>query len=531
MDRRGFLKASGTLAALTGVAGRQVGADVPDHLWEGHDFGPGPRVTARLNQGPFGIEQDDGWFTIASTTPSRRALRNRGLGLIGYTWEEGGPSLAARSGLETLEQHVEKMASLPFVDILYIRCDWRDVQSRPGRLDLHPIWKLTYDAAKAHDLRVGFRVQLSSPDIQPQKLSLPDFLRDKVPVVNIGRKSAERRTDFDLYEPRYDHPGFQKAFQDLNELLAAEFDGHSCTEFMDLMMYGFWGEGHTNDYPNPLPDYLTAERTMLGMAQLQLDTWKKTPLAVNTQPDISRTGNREVHDLVVRAGGWLRSDSLLMDEPIQIEMLAHRPPWLAVVLEEGRGRHYLPEEDTPEQGDYPTSIGGPLDRPFREATALHALDVGANYWSLWTEADNLKRFHEKYPESLDQLQQRLGYRVRPSWVWQRKRYGTSELVLGIVNDGVAGVPGVLGVFVESPDGRLRIGGSLDAGCPHAGKVRQASLVLPDGMDGQLVVLRAEIEIQGARHPVRWACAQPTNPDGSLTVRLKKHGDANWRKGI
>jgi hypothetical protein len=73
------------------------------------------------------------------------------MGLIGYTWEENGPSLAARRGAETLEQHVDKMASLAFVDVLYIRCDWRDVQSQPGRLDLHPIWKLTCDAAKAHN--------------------------------------------------------------------------------------------------------------------------------------------------------------------------------------------------------------------------------------------------------------------------------------------------------------------------------------------------------------------------------------------
>src|SRR2546422_9966032 len=28
--------------------------------------------------------------------------------------------------------------------------------------------------------------------------------------------------------------------------------------------------------------------------------------------------------------------------------------------------------------------------------------------------------------------------VRPSWVWQRKRYGTDELVVAFANDGVAG---------------------------------------------------------------------------------------------
>jgi hypothetical protein len=31
-------------------------------------------------------------------------------------------------------------------------------------------------------------------------------------------------------------------------------------------------------------------------------------------------------------------------------------------------------------------------------------------------------------------------------------------------------------------------------------------------------LRAEIEVKGMRHPVRWACHQKLNDDGSLTLR-------------
>ena len=136
--------------------------------------------------GAFGIDQDQGWFTIFATQPSRDHIRNFGGGLVGYTWEENGPALRVQCGRETLEQSVEKMASLPFVDVLYIRCDWRDVQSGPGKLSLSPVWDITFDAAKRHNLGVGFRIQLSSPNIQPQKLSMPDFLQDKVPIVNIG---------------------------------------------------------------------------------------------------------------------------------------------------------------------------------------------------------------------------------------------------------------------------------------------------------------------------------------------------------
>jgi hypothetical protein len=554
MRRRDFVKTGMALAAAGSFAPRRMLADVPDHPWEGHQFGS-PQVVNRLDQGPFGIGQDDGWFTIFASQPSRNHIRNFGAGLVGYTWEENGPALGVMCGRETLEQSVEKMASLPFVDVLYIRCDWRDVQTSPGKLNLSPVWEATFDAAKRHNLGVGFRIQLSSPNIQPKKLSLPDFLHDKVPIVNIGHRSKEHHTNFDFYEPRYDSPEFQKAFAELNALLAARFGDDPHLEYMDLMMYGFWGEGHTNDIPSPFPDYLTAEKTFVHMTELQLETWKKTPLAVNTEPDISSVGNRQVQDLAVRSGCWLRSDSLIMDEPIQIEELAHRPPWLATVLEDGENRHHvLPEFAAEEQAclsklpdsmllfvgqdnevqpadDYPHRIGGPIDRPYRESAGFHALDIGTNYFGLWTEADNVRRYYEKYPDSLRGMEQRLGYRIRTSLIWQRKRYDTMELILGIVNDGVAGVPGVLGIYAGSLDGRIKVGGSLDAGQPYAGQFRQASIILPKDMDGQQVILRAELEVKGVRRPIRWACHNPTNPDGSLTIRLKKGSDSDWKKGV
>jgi hypothetical protein len=377
-ERRQFLKAG---AALAAVGPALVRADERPRLWQGRDFGPAPAVSDRLDQGPFGIEQDEGWYTIATTTPDPGRVRNPGLGLVGYTWEENGPSLAARSGQETLEQSVEQLAALPFVDVLYVRCDWRDVQSRPGRLDLHPVFALTRDAARRRGRRFAFRVQLSNPEIQPAKLALPDFLQEKVPLVTIRRPVAGSP---DRVEPRYDHPEFQRAFRELNELLAAEFDGDPLVEFADLMMYGFWGEGHTSDYPSPIPDPALAERTFLDMTERQIAAWRRVPLVVNTQPDISRTGNRAVLERAVRGGCWLRSDSVILDEPEQIEELAHRPPWLAVVMEDGYHRHYRTDTaryrldaagvDVIEQTSLGTGSGGP--RPSRPSSAASATACG-----------------------------------------------------------------------------------------------------------------------------------------------------------
>lgn len=526
MNRRNFLKTGAVTPLLLGLKFEPLSADVPDHRWDGYDFGPAPTPSDRLNQGPFGIEQDEGWQTIGWTNPSREHIKNFGGGLIGYTWEENGPAVPVREGKDTLESQIEKLASLPFMDVLYIRCDWRDVQSVPGKLNLHPVWKLTFEAAKQYHLRVGFRIQLSSPNFQPSRLAMPDFLQKKVPLVKIGRMRGEKDVlgegDWEYREPRYDHPEFQKAFQELNELLASEFDGNPLVEFMDLMMYGFWGEGHTNALPNPFPDYLTAERTMVSMTRFQIDTWKKVPLVINTQPDISKTGNRECLDLAVRAGCWLRSDSTVyIEEPIQIECLSNRPPWLAVVMEEGRNRHYDIER-------LEVDSAGIDDR---ENAMRHVLDLGGNYWGLWTEAENLKKYYQKYPSGIDTLHQRLGYRVRPSWIWQRKRYGTSEIILAIANDGVAGVPGILRIYLESLDGKISIGGGLDGGHPYGGRLRQASFIVPKEMEGQKMKIRGEIETKGVSRPVRWACAQPLNADGSLTIQLKTYEDKGWRKGI
>ena len=60
-------------------------------------------VRERLDQGPFDSDQDEGWLTAHFTTPSEKPIRNPGLGLVGYTWEETGPALAVRAGERSLE--------------------------------------------------------------------------------------------------------------------------------------------------------------------------------------------------------------------------------------------------------------------------------------------------------------------------------------------------------------------------------------------------------------------------------------------
>jgi hypothetical protein len=44
------------------------------------------------------------------------------------------------------------------------------------------------------------------------------------------------------------------------------------------------------------------------------------------------------------------------------------------------------------------------------------------------------------------------------------------------------------------------------------------LMLPAGAQWEGLRLKGEFEVKGVRYPVRWACRQKVNSDGSLTLR-------------
>jgi len=493
MQRRDFLRSAVAVALAAELGTDEAQAKVPAHNWGNHDFGSGPKVGDRLNQGPF---------------------PNYGKGLVTYiTADSGTEEIKA----DNIPQAIEDLVRFPLGQQLYIRPTWREVQPRPGRLEMPDYLKLVLELAKKNNKRVEPRIQMSAPDYT-HEAALPDFVLDKVPTVDLvlgGQESAASgqrylQNPHSRYQPRFDDPFFQQAFKELVGLLAAEFDGNPLIEFIDTFMYGFWSEGHTWPFDNnPFPDYQTAERTWTNMLEVQLEHFSKTPLLTNTQPDYSRVGNSELVDRTVRSNNWIRSDTIFIENE-QIEALSNRPPWIAALLGQGLpGKP--PDPSLAHEGI--SSAENMID---------HVIDIGANYWWLWNfhqiSATNLVSYYQAYPAAFDRINRRIGYRVRPSFIWSYQDDGCLGLIVGFANDGIAGVPGVLRVTVESKDGKVLKSGCLDAGYPLPGKIRQAQLVIPQVTDWKGLKLRAEIEVKEMRYPVRWACHQKLNDDGSLTLR-------------
>jgi hypothetical protein len=518
MQRRDFLKSSVAVAGALKVGIGHAQETVRAHNWDKHDFGSGPRVADRLNQGPFPQYPPDaaipGDAVVMTTTPSDEVVPNYGKGLITYITADMGQDEIKS---DNIPQEIEDLVRFPLGQQLYVRPTWREIQPRPGRLEFPEYLKLVFDLAKKTNKRVGLRIQMSAPDYTHDP-ALPDFVLNrvsKVPLVLTSQEnqaSAERylKNPHARYQPRFDDPFFQQAFKELVGLLAAEFNGNPSIEFVDTFMYGFWGEGHTWPFSNnPFPDPQTAERTWMQMLEVQLEQFTKTPLLTNTQPDFSRVGNSKLLDRSVRSNNWIRSDTIFIENE-QIEALSNRPPWIGALLEQ------------PLPGKAPDPLAGNEGISPTANMIAHVMDIGANYWSLWNfhqiSAKTLASYYQAYPAWFDQINRRIGYRVRPSFIWSYQDDGHVGLIAGFANDGIAGVPGVLRITVESQDGKPLVSGCLDAGYPLPGKIRQAQFVLPEGTNWKGLHLKAEIEVKGMRYPVRWACHQELNEDGSLTLR-------------
>ena len=516
MDRRDFLKTGLAASAAIGLAPSLKGW-VPQHNWHKYDFGPGPQVKDRLYQGPFPSYAPEDYFgeepvVIQYTLPGKQLLNAYGMGLTTYISGDYGAPIVPGESLETT---IDKLVRYPLGTKAYIRPNWRHLQKKEGVLEFDDYWKITLEKAAEYGKRVIFRVMLCNPDTLEN--ALPDFVLKKVPL---DRLKGEWKGD--PSQPRFQHEHFQPRyneyligyFEELQNLLAEQYNGSVVIECVDTNMFGFWGEGHAWPYEgHNFPNKKAAEDTFLKIYDIQQAAWTHVPLLTNVEPDHSGVGNSALVDRTIRDHNWLRRDTILVDTE-SIEQLCNRPSWCGAFVENAMIR-----------GNASTYKFDSFGHPTGDDIIYHAMDAGANYYSLWSFhsicAENLEEYHRLYPEALDELASRIGYRVRPSYIWHgQDKEGLDYLIIGMVNDGIAGVPGVLRLTLFTDEGVI-CSGCLDAGYPEAGGgVRSGMMYLPKGMDwnnGSLR-LKVELEVKGMLHPVPMAVAEPLNPDGSLTIR-------------
>ena len=154
--------------------------------------------------------------------------------------------------------------------------------------------------------------------------------------------------------------------------------------------------------------------------------------------------------------------------------MSYRPPWAAAICEVGFTTGDPKQLQIDEDGI-----------TYNEQIISHAADVGVNYLSVWSwhnqSARSITSYYEKFPGPIDEMARQIGYRIRPSFIWTFKRDGANGLVIGLANDGITPVPGVLRLTVFSEDNKINVSGCVDPGYPKPIGVHQAMLMLPAGV--------------------------------------------------
>jgi len=449
-----------------------------------------------------------------TTMPSDNPVPNFGMGLTAYII---GDHLPKRKNNESVRETIEKIVQIPMASKLYIRPTWRQMQSQRGKLNMFEHWQVTLELAEKYNKPVSFRIMLANPDIEEE--SLPDFVLENVPMKFLGKgwdanevsNPKEIRTQREHRLPHYHHPYFLEVFEEFDALLAERYNGHACIEYMDTYMHGFWGEGHAWPFESisPFPNQDVATESWIHIFEMQRRHWDKTPLVTNLQPDISNVGNDELVRRTLETGEWLRSDTIFI-EPQQIELAGHRPPHVAFVSEVGIS------DGTPESLRIENGI------PYTENIIAHVRDVGANYWSLWNwhniHADHVINYYNQYPDGIDGLNRVIGYRLRPSWIWAYNEASHSGLIVGLSNDGISGVPGMLRLMLLDQNGDRISESTLEAGHPTPHQVRLVHLELRPDIGWEGTRLKAEIIVKGVSRPICWACRELVNRDGTLTLK-------------
>ena len=330
------------------------------------------------------------------------------------------------------------------------------------------------------------------------------------------RQCKEDGSFAEKFYPSYDD-AYLDYWQNLLELLGERFDNDPLVEFTDISGYGRYGEWQHGKW-SPFENDTEAFRVGKRLVDDHLKAFSKTPAVMVINIDRCEHGPLEkTIPYANEKGCWRRRNYTLGPFLSSWDFRFHRQgrtPGTAFILE---------------QGFFPELVDPTIQRPIYaiDQYLQIALDYEANFLSLGFNPWHAKYLHDINYNSLEYAAQKLGYRIRPAVVWfgEKLDSSTNYISVGLVNDGVAQVPGIIKINLYDNDALLARS-TLEPGQPFAGTMVYPELDLPQSYDykGKDVELRLSVLMRGKEYPVKWAVksTQLSKDNFTLKIRLPMH---------
>lgn len=444
---------------------------------------------------------------IAYFRPYKGHIHNPGMGIISMAISDH--MVTGYSGYDRAKADHEKpfiltrkmlqeVNRLPYIDNVYIRVGWNDVQKRAGRLELCPEFEMAVEEAKSAGKSWGFRIMQCSPS-NPSRHLLPEFLEDRIPMVEMYDDGTygPRPKMMPVYTEEY-----LKYWDEMLHLLGERFDGDQKLEYADISGFGLWGEGHhggERDFGNPVQMNAVLERLIAS----HKSAFPRTPMVMNLHLSECWKAGQDA----LAEGCWTRRDCYYgWFQAYHAQDGLNRKKNAAMIFETIMPGLCMEDDEDP---SYRHSS---LD------TADSMCDYGANYATVgFNPLDTLYAAH-MIPQLYQPFKQRLGYRLRPSIVWKiRNTDGDCSLVLGMVNDGCANPPGMLTFIAESNGRTAQV---TKEGGEFTGRMKLVEVPLPQGHSDE-ITLRMKIRMAQKEYAVRFAAEI-----GSMRAPFELHVNLN-----
>lgn len=451
---------------------------------------------------------------VAYFRPYKGHIHNPGMGIIsmaisdhmvtGYTKEDWDRADANQPFTLTKEL-LNEVTALSYIDNLYIRVGWNDVQKESGKLSLIPEFEMAVEAAHEAGISWGLRVMQCSPS-NPYEHTVPEFLADRLSMYSYrnGCSYGPQPRKLPLYTDDY-----LKYWEEMLLMLGEKYDADPALEYADLSGYGLWGEGH-HGCQDPEQDGVTdlvldtpkrTEEVIRRLAEAHKKAFAQTPMVCNLV-----WSKYQAVQQAIREGSWVRRDSYYnWFEAAEAEYGLMKRPDAAMIYET-----VMPGVDMVYSED-PAFCHSYQELPERVCA------YGAAYGIVGFNPKDTLFADRMMPQLFDAYKNKLGYRIYPSIIWYVEHEdGSRSLALGMVNDGSANPPGTLRIYAQT--GGQETSAEVNGGLLN-GRMYLAELPLAKTED-QMVTLRMELTMGAKTHTVRFAAdTGEKEAPFELTIRL------------
>lgn len=435
---------------------------------------------------------------VAYFKPYKGHIHNPGMGIIsmaisdhmvtGYSAEQRAVN-DMKKPFKLTQKMLDEICGLPFIDNLYIRVGWNDVQKTEGKLDIIPEFEMAVDSARKAGITWGFRIMQASPSNEWENL-LPDFLKGRLPLYPYydGAFYGPSPKYLPLYTDEY-----LQYWSEMLQMLGEKYDSDLSLVYGDVSGFGLWGEGHHGCHIKPEGPVVDLELDSRERKEEIVDTlinshrkaFPQTPMVLNLV--LSEYGTVQN---AIQSGCWVRRDSYYRWFTAE-----HAARGLMK-----RGDAAMIFETVMPGIEIEDSKDAAFRRNYMELPDKMC-DYGAAYGIVgFNPMDTLYAAH-MMPGLFDTFSERVGYRLRPSVVWKATaQNGKHSLILGMVNDGSANPPGVVGFTVEGGGEKTHV---QINGEHFSGRMYLVELPLPEN-SGSKVELSMTLTTGGKCMPARFA---------------------------